>query len=340
MGLDTDAVGIDSPEVVAAAIRRAASFRCPTTSRELENEVVAAFEWLVPDRLTFAAEVSSSLDALINYGDLLDLSGSERGSSRSADLFLAPPAFVPRESGGILLVGIPAEGQPIVSGDLAARLECERHVRTIPGPSNTEWLDQLLDSGLFQLRMDQWLTSPRPVSPTECVADYDARLAASRDPGPIDGLRILDPSRPVRYYAGRWRVPTARDSSRYVARRPRAYGSDAWCYVQLENGHALHLVDLPVASGLARGCDEAWRLQAAIDAQLDHPQVIQCRPGAGDAAVVGLTTPPPSWLQRRWDALGKPIIASGALLAYRFAPRELEEELAFVKRMLWARVES
>jgi hypothetical protein len=338
LGLDPDSTGIDSPEALAAAVRRAASFLCPTTERELVNGVVASLEWIVPDPTGLRSAAESTVQAVVNYGDLTELPNPDVPTRRSTLLFLASPAFIPRRSGGLLLVGVPPEGRPMVDPDIQMRVEVERHVRMIAGPVEPELLDSMRDSGLFQLSADVWLQSPRPVSPETAIMQFDERLDATVDVGEVSGLRILDPDRPPHYYAGRWRVPTAKDRGRFVARRPREYGADAWCYVELHGGQPRRLVDLPITEGLVRGCDEAWRLQAAIDALRGRPLVVRAEDASGDAATVRLNFPPPSWLQRRWDALGTPLIVPNALIAYRLPRLELSEELAFVQAMLWAGV--
>jgi len=337
LGLDEESSGIDSPEALAAAIRRAASFSCPTTQRELSKLVIESLEWLVSDPHALAGEVTSSLEAVINYGDLLDLSSIGGRPSKSSDLYLAPPSFVARQSGAVLLIGIATEGQPIVGEDLSQRIVYERHVRSIPGPTGPGLLENLADDGLREVSIEQWLVCPRPVSATELVTQYDTRLSASIEPGPIDGLTLLDPSRPVTYYRGRWRPPTSKDEGRFVARRPREYGADLWCYLELRGGIPTRLVDLPVASGIVRGCDEAWRLQGAIDAVRGHPQTARHSPSGANGRIVQLTIPTPSWLQRRWDAVGTPVVVPGALVSYKFDAKDLQEELDFAESMLWTR---
>jgi hypothetical protein len=337
MGLDQEVSGIDSPEALAAAIRRAASFSCPTTQRELSKAVVESLEWLVSDPDSLAGEVTASLEAVINYGDLLDLSNIGGKPSKSSDLYLAPPSFVVRRSGAVLLIGIATEGQPIVGEELSQRVVYERHVRSIMGPAGPQLLEDLADDGLRHVAIDQWLACPRPLSATELITLYDARLSASIEPGPIDGLSLLDAARSVAYYRGRWRPPTSQDEGRFVARRPREYGADLWCYVELRGGVPTGLIDLPIGSGIVRGCDEAWRLQGAIDAVRGHPQTARYSPSGASGRIVQLTLPTPSWLQRRWDAVGIPVVVPGALVSYRFETKDLQEELDFAETMLWTR---
>jgi hypothetical protein len=45
-------------------------------------------------------------------------------------------------------------------------------------------------------------------------------------------------------------------------------------------------------------------------------------------------SPVPMWAQRRWDAVGEPVMASGCLFAYRLAEVEIAEELRFAREVL------
>jgi hypothetical protein len=145
---------------------------------------------------------------------------------------------------------------------------------------------------------------------------------------------VLDPTRPVRFYRGRWAEPRAK-TGRFVARRSQAYGAELWCYVQLRDGCPERLIDLPLPGSRWRGCDEAWRLQLAIDADRAEPQRFRVRSGCGGAAVIELFSPLPMWARRRWEAVGESVPRSGCLLAYRFATAELEEELRFARDEVW-----
>jgi hypothetical protein len=153
----------------------------------------------------------------------------------------------------------------------------------------------------------------------------------------LEGVTILDPSAPVRFYRGRWRTPKKADDGIFVARRPQAYGADLWCFAEVSTGAVTRLIDLPVTVSVAPASDEAWRLQAALDAEAGHPQLFRVRGRElTDAALLDLFSPLPSWAQRRLDAIGKPLLRSrGALLSYRIPREELDEELQFLVNMLW-----
>jgi hypothetical protein len=151
----------------------------------------------------------------------------------------------------------------------------------------------------------------------------------------VDGIQILDSGRPVNFYRGRWRQPSTKDTGQFVARRPQAYGSDLWCYVELKDGEPQHLIDLPLSADSMRGCDEAWRLQAAIDAARHQPQSFRLEHSGSAHVLLSLFGPPPSWLQRRWDGCGKPVSSRSALVTYLLPASNLAVELDFLRRMLW-----
>jgi len=336
LGFDGTSFSIDSPEVLAAALRRGASFLCPTTATQLTNTVARSLEWVIPEGNQLTTALSDMLDALVGCGDILELENSIERRTAGVALFLGPPAYVRRLSGSCLLLGIRPEGQPLIGEAAQAMIRCERHLRIIKPTAGTDIEALLVDYELRDVPLNQWLRSPRPVGAVQLVDELDRRLRGTDAPGVVEGMTILDPSKPVDYYKGRWRSPTSRDIGRFVARRPRAYGAPIWCYAELEGGAVKRLIDLPLEPGLRRGCDEAWRLQAAIDSIRGNPQRIRVRSSTvSDRAVIDLFSPPPSWLQRRWDALGSPLVPQHALLSYSLLRDEVPEELRFASELMW-----
>jgi hypothetical protein len=103
----------------------------------------------------------------------------------------------------------------------------------------------------------------------------------------------------------------------------------------MRDGYPERLIDLPVAHSRWHGCDEAWHLQMAIDAQRGEHQRFRLRPGPGSTRVMELFSPVPMWSRRRWDAVGDPLTASGCLFAYRLPEAEVAEEVRFAREALW-----
>lgn len=338
LGLDASAVGLTLPEGLAASLRRAASFLCPTTPRALVRTVEEVLTGLPGFTEDTHAELEALVDSLVSYGDLLELPLlSDQGARRQ--IFLGPPSFVRRATEMCLLMGIRPEGGHLLGDELLADIEYERHVRRIKS-SDVRMRDILELDGLVQLSLDQWLKVPRPSRPEELADLYKARISAAAKFAEVEGLRVIDPALPVSYYKGRWRPLQGNDRGSFVARRPQAFGADLWCIVDVGE-NMLRLVDLPVESPHVRGSDEAWRLQAAFDALAGHPQSVRVHVATHQNDVVlDFFSPVPSWIQRRLDIVGTPLVTSrGALFSYVLPQSESDEELESLRTMMWMSVE-
>lgn len=344
LGLDAAAADLETPEVLAAIVRRAASFLCPITPGALARSVGECLDGLVANdqQETRSSLVGAMLEDLVAYGDLVEapIEDDRSGVSRRL-LFLAQPSYVPLPSGTCLIVGIRADGLPIDDGSLDDRIGYYNHARRVTLDSNEEPADVLGGIGLRELSEQQWLDRPQAVEAAALVKQYSVQLAAAGPSGSVDGVRILDPTTPVTYYRGRWRAPTQRDTGEFVGQRPIQFGADQWCYCDLDDGEVTRLVDLPAMDRLGRGCDEAWRLQAAIDSLAETPQHLRVRVGriAGEG-ILQFQSPIPSWGQRRLDALGQPLGRQpGSLFAYRLSDDLIDQELAFLEETMWLQVQ-
>lgn len=345
LGFDSTEVDLEAPEVLAEISRRTASFRCPTTPVGLERSINDVLFGLGSFAQRDAGEsvVREMIESLVGYGDLVEAPiDDERTATSRRVLFLAQPSYVVLSPEICVLVGVRANGLPLGDGSIGERImryNHARHVRLRPGETPDEVFGGL---GLRELSSEQWLDSPPPAPPESVVEEYATRLAAAGSSGSIGPIKILDPTSPVTYYRGRWHSATARDTGRFIGRRPVAFGADQWCYCDMTDGEVTSLVDLPAVVRLARGCDEAWRLQAALDALAGTPQVLTVRHDSRrQEAVLRFKSPIPSWDQRRLDAVGVSLgHQTGCLFAYR-VPRELlESELTSLQRSTWLKVES
>lgn len=336
LGLDPRSLDLASPEVLAAAIRRAASFLCPTTPHVLLGAVGDSLAGLPGCDPNMMDRLEELLEAMIGYGDLLELSLADDLSARRR-LYLGVPAFVPRKrSNAVFLCGVRPEGTPLVGEDILELVEHDSHLRVIRNASS-ETEQQLLASGLTKLELEHWLRAPRATAPAELIADYSVRLEGAQPAGEVEGLRVLAPEASVTYYRGRWRTLVEADVGLFVGRRTQRFGADLWCLVHVTRGSVMKLLDLPVHSKLGAGADEAWRLQAAFDAERHDPQRLRVRPaGQPRAVIVDLFSPVPSWMQRRLDAVGTKLLEPGrALFSYVLPEDEVAEELAFAHELLW-----
>lgn len=333
LGLDPNIVDLLATEGLCAALRRAASFLCPATPKQL---VDAVLEVLQPLGLTITRDTLNDLiDLLIASGDLLEVSEAMDHASRQ--LYLGPPSFVTKSQGHYLLLGIRPFGVPIIDDTLLDVLDYEGHMRSVElDPVGAE--TTLAELGLREIRRDHWLRHPPVLSAADMVDTFAARLAAAPMTGSVDGLTVLDTALPVRYYRGRWRTPRVKDSGRFVARRAQAYGADIWCVVRLDAGAPRALVDLPVGDHEQPGRFQAWHLQAALDAVAGHRQRYRLRPAVGTAGnqVLDLFSPLPGWAERYLELAGMPVNRStSALMSFRLPATAVAEVEEFLAAMLW-----
>jgi hypothetical protein len=335
LGLDPTAVDLTKPEAFASALRRAASYLCPCSAATLVRAVVAPLRGIVPDLDAAKEFAESTLEALVAHGDVLeqpDLQGD--GASARMLLYAAPGSFVIRQSGLVILLGVMGGQRSPLPSELARRIQYVEHVRRLSPLAGEDLRSELRQLGLIELTADTWLKPPRIGSAAQLVAASDFALDSVAPSREIPGLSLLDPTRPVSYYRGRW-VELKSQSGCYVGRRVQAYGADLWCYVRLVNGQPERMIDLPRPGSTWRGCDEAWHLQMAIDAERGSRQHFRVSSGTGDSSVLEFFSPVPAWARRRWDAIGEPATIKGCLFAYRIARKELDEERRFARDALW-----
>jgi hypothetical protein len=274
------------------------------------------------------------LDAMVSNGDLLEEREVlvEESPEAHALLYAAPPALVARRSGAIILLGVASGHAALLPQELESRVEHDRYLRKLTPRPGEDLRRDLIQQGLIDLS-NVWVKAPNIDTPANHLKHMDDLLDSAGPSGELPGLTLLDYGRPVGYYRGRWIDPQSR-SGRFVARRNQAYGADIWCYVEIQDGHPKRLVDLPLSASRWRGCDEAWRLQLAIDAQRGEPQRYSVHRTPLSVSIQ-FYSPIPAWARRRWEAVGSEVSASGCLFAYQFTADELEEELEFIQRDLW-----
>jgi hypothetical protein len=338
LGLDATALDLTSTEAIAGALRRAAGFLCPCSGTTLVRAVSRPLEGLVPDMESLKQNIEETLETLTAHGDLLEHRdvAAEQDAQPGTLLYAAPPSFVRRESGAVLILGIAPQRLSPLPDELEKQIRYVNHVRRLPGTAAGELAAELAQLGLVELSLEVWLRAPGAETAAQHLARLGGLLDAAAPSLEIPGLNLIDPTSSVRYYRGRWVQPRAQ-TGRFVGRRSQAYGADLWCYVEMDQGRPRKFLDLPLRGSRARGCDEAWRLQAAIDAQRGASQRFRVRQGpmGSKTKVIDFFSPVPMWARRRWDAVGEPVVNSGCLFSYCFLESEIDEELRFVHEKLW-----
>ena len=335
LGLDPDAVDLTSVEAIAGAMRRAGRFLCPCTPATLVRAVVRPLRGLVEDLEAIKDLAEDTLEAMTAHGDFQEHRDVSSESSDDAPLlYQAPLSFICRDSGTALLFGSATDLFDALPEVFRTRVEHTNHVRRLDPIVGEDLRSHLTDLGLVALSYRTWLKAPASGTAAAHLSSLDRLLDATQRSGTVPDLMLLDPSRPVGYYRGRW-TGVGSQSGRFVARRSRLYGAHLWCYVEVHEGEALRLIDFPVDGSRWRGCDEAWQLQMAIDAMRDEPQRFRVQSGPDASAILEFFSPVPLWARRRLDAVGEPLSGRKCLFAYRLRRSELEEEVRFLSDELW-----
>lgn len=328
LGLERICDGLDNAVALAALVRRTASLSCPCPPAVLKQRVMMGLRGLVTDKEAVGDALDDVIDAVTAYGDLLELPLTEKARLH---LFLTAPSFVRTAPGTALLLGIAPDGADMVPQNIAARIVRNGHANVLTFGSEEDLPGDLRAMGLLEIPEKLWFKCPPAETSADLKMRHDAKLAGGLV-GPIDELVVIDPAKPATYYKGRW-VKPGKLTGRFVGRRPQAFGAPLWCYVQLEQGQPTHLLDLHSAEW--RGCDQAWRLQMAIDALAGRPQRFEAELSEAGSVFLRFFSPVPSWWQRRWDVLARPIPSTGCLFAYEMSYDQYEAELGRLTTELW-----
>ncbi|NGN93186.1 hypothetical protein G5C66_10615 [Nocardioides sp. KC13] len=331
LGLDNQGVDLLSLEGLCASLRRAASFLCPASPRQI---VDAVRDVLAPLSSQLERDaLTDALDALVTSGDLLEL---RQPGGRTRQLFLGPPSFVEKHAGEYLLLGIRPRNAPLVDESSELEVIYDAHTRSVlVDPASGE--AALLAAGLHRLTREQWTKAPRREAPSDVVEEVHRLLSAEQaTPGAISGLSIIDPGKVIQFYKGRWREPTSDDNGLFVGRRPQAYGAPIWCVVDLSVGVPQAVLDLPINSNVAPGWDDARGIQAALDAGNNTPQQYRVRQGAQGGTTFDFFAPLPTWAERYLAISGWPAPKGPkSLFSYCLPAAAVDDAQQFLSASLW-----
>jgi len=333
LGLSPQDAAIDRA-FLAALLRHTAGIYCPCSAATLRAAALESLQYLSEDG-ELALKIADAIEGLVVGGDLLELNQvtTDDLSARGTWLFAAPPSFIMRPSGSIFLTGIVADRDTYLPSELMSRIHHDGYTRAIMAAPDEGLPEDLTALGLQKLVEENWLKLPKAQKAEELRDAIAGKLRTQQRSGDIPDLQIIDPSRPVTYYPGRWAKPR-RQSGLFVARRPQEYGAPIWCAVELEDGQPRRLLDFPAPRSRWRGCDEAWRLQMAIDRTNGAPQVYRMR-AASEYAFLDFFSPLPLWAERRLMLVGRHEEPEKCLLSYRVRSSELAGEEEFLQKHLW-----
>lgn len=321
--------------LLAGLLRRSAGIHCPCSRTTLRASLMESLQSLPVNGDPLRDHIDAIIEELIIGGDLLELNDvvTEDTAVRGTWVFAAPPSFVVRPSGEIFLFGIVPDQDVFLPFSLTSRITYDGFTRAITPQLGEDFAAELREQGLQQLSDSAWLKSPKAEAAANVLGRFERRLDRQPPAGAISDLEILDPSRSVMYYRGRWSVPNNHTGT-FVARRPQEFGAPIWCFVALEDGLPVRLLDLPLTRTRWRGCDAAWHLQMAIDYCRDNQQRYRRRVESGGIRF-DFFSPLPQWSQRRLMIFGRAVPRERSLISYRLPPKEAQTEERFLRERLW-----
>lgn len=320
---------------LTALLRRTAGMLCPCSRTTLRNALNESLAYLHdrPDEISLRVEELT--EDLIVAGDLLELSDvtTEDNEAKGTWVFISPPAFIERKSGGVFLTGIVPDHDGFLSEELSKRVVHSYGARLIEPEPNEDLAEILIAEGLHRLPESTWLKSPRLQSATEFLETTRQSLAKEPTCPPVAGLEMIDPKTKPTYYRGRWTEPSNQTGA-FISRRPLEFGAPNWCFAEFNNGKLLRTIDLPVGPYRWRACDFAWHLQMAVDWENGAPQRYRKSEVSG-VCRFDFYSPLPFWSERRLMALGRRCPGEQSLFAYEIPFGESDQEEEFLRENLW-----
>jgi hypothetical protein len=320
-------------ELIKPALRRAAFYLAPASRAELIRFAAEPLEALGVDRDT----VEEALDELIIYGDLLEMRRLQNDpwDAPISVIRPAPPSFVERGGGLLVILGVAGELPSALTPDLENRVNALGPVRTLKAGGDEDLAKRLESLGLARLPEAAWLRTPKIESAPAHVGDWKERLAhIAPTPGGVPNLEILDPSRRIRFYKGRWISPSTKTEGLRLARRAQDYGAPLWTIAEFQGGVALKVIDLYQDDDRQRPYDLGWRFQAALDATLGHPQEVGVR-RLDKRVALDFFSPLPAFAERRLALVGMKTSDQSSLFSFEMTDQMANVELAALQETLW-----
>ena len=320
-------------DLLKPALRRATFLLAPTSRPDVIRFVAEPLASLGIS----CDECEDTLEELIVYGDILEMRKLD-GDDWDAPSYVlrpAPPSFVQRADGAIIILGVAGALPTVLTADLACRVDDRGPVRVLPAEGDKSLTAHLRLLGLIALSENAWLRMPIVETASAHLQNWMQRLTeVTETPGGIYDLEILDPTRSSRFYLGRWTAPYASNVGMYVARRPRLYGARLWSIVEFDHGVARRLIDFNEDENRQRPCDIAWRVQAAIDATSGHPQQVRVRQVSSGCAF-DFFSPLPAFAERRLALTGKKMPGDRCLFSFEVEDRHVATERTVLETYLW-----
>lgn len=335
LGLPESSSGKIDTVFLAFLIRRCAAIYSPCSKNSLKSVVLDTLQYIYDGNEDLDLLIDSSIENLIVGGDILELSDvfSNEQSIKGTWIFPGLPGFIARPSGSIFFFGIAKDRDTLLPEYLVSRIIYDRFTRTIIQEPQEELAEVLRGSGLQEFSVDAWLKTPKQRTAHDLCKPYITNLKLQPSAGDCPELKILESDASITTYRYSW-ITSQDKTGFFIARRPQAYGSDLWCFVELEHGRLLRLLDIPLGSSRWRACDIAWHLQLALDYMAGRPPRYR-RTRITSGVCFDFFSPLPVWAQRRLIVFGESTESKTALFSFTLPNNEAKYEELFLQERLW-----
>ncbi|WP_298189056.1 hypothetical protein [Metallibacterium sp.] len=297
---DADALG----ELIAQALRRLCGFMCPCAPRSILLAASRSLASLVGDEVPLQERIDAVFEHLLTAGDIVEVArvSTLAPADDRTQVFCGPPSFLQCDA-RCYIFGIAPDDAPFLPKSLRDRLHYDGSTRFLDALKGEDLDETLSALGLRRHSVASWLGKSSRVSAQTFLQQVQNRLERDGVKGVIPGLKILQhagaaPSR----YASRWREP-GDAAGLYIGRADQEFGTAVWYLASLVDGIVARSMVLPLSEAAGRACDQAWRIQLAIDASRGHPATYAVRPAEGGMRL-GVSFPLPAIAKRQLLYLG------------------------------------
>lgn len=319
---------------IACILRRLAGVACPATRARIRKLILSSLRLLSLDQSSLEDRVEAAIDGLLATGDLVATSAGVISDFDEPDdmLYLAPPSFLRRKSGTVVIFGIAIDNVDFLPDSFQTRIRYVGVSRLIV-PIEDDLPARLTSLGLREVSRDAWSAPPKAQEPEEVVRFAETILERDGSHSHVPEATVLD-LKPGGTYRRGW-SPLAEQTGLFIARRPRTYGAPLWCLVKLSKGQVARILDLPFRDSHQRACDAAWYLQHALNAARGACLEFAVSSIGGDV-FLNFVVPIPLWAQRRLLSIGETASPMrGHAMAFRLSHVEYEAEKDFLGTHLW-----
>ena len=267
------APGADWTTTYAAfTLRRLVGVLAPCSRRELLAQARRALAGVIQDDLDDL--ITGALEDLLVGGDVLELPALIANHAKRAPvlLFGATPSFIVQE-GSIRIIGIAIDDARFLPEGIHARVLARGGDRFIQEADVAPLASLLTDLGLRQIDAARWLGIGTDEPATAFLRRVRELVAARGRDEQLADVSWLWPS-DGRYqgYRARWQSTPPEGVDLAVARAPQVYGNPRWYVIDPTRPTRYRLLDLPIEDEVTtRGCDTAWSVQLALDAERGSP---------------------------------------------------------------------